>query len=120
MKNPFADNRCKILSKHFCVGLCRNVNYIVNIIEKLSGSGRNDNGIHIPGRISSEQNNFLDFLHRDSYQRQLASKGTAVGWVRPSVLSHIQTCLNLSGMTLVGLGVIWPHLRLLKMKIIKC
>ena len=48
MKNPFADNRCKILSKHFGVGLCRNANYIVNIIEKLSGSGRDGNGIPIP------------------------------------------------------------------------
>ena len=34
MKNKFADNKCKILSKHFSVGLCRNVNYIVNIIDK--------------------------------------------------------------------------------------
>ena len=49
MKNPLADNRCKILSKHFGVDLCRNANYIVNIIEKLSGSGRHDNGIPIPG-----------------------------------------------------------------------
>ena len=49
MKNPFADNKCNILSKHFGVGLCRNVNYIVNIIENLSGSGRDDNGIPIPG-----------------------------------------------------------------------
>ena len=39
MKNPFADNRHKILSKHFDVGPCRNANYIVNIIEKLSGFG---------------------------------------------------------------------------------
>ena len=49
MKNPCADNRCKILSKHFSVGLCKNANYIVNIIEKLSGSGRDDNGNPIPG-----------------------------------------------------------------------
>ena len=42
MKNPFAGNRCKILSKHFSVGLCKNANYIVNIIEKLSGSGRDE------------------------------------------------------------------------------
>ena len=49
MKNPFADNRSKILSKHFSVGLCINANYIVNIIEKLCGSGRDDNGIPIPG-----------------------------------------------------------------------
>ena len=27
MKNPFAGNKCNILSKHFCVGLCRNANY---------------------------------------------------------------------------------------------
>ena len=45
MKNPFADNRCMIISKHFDAGLCRNGNYIVNIIEKLSGSGR-DHGMH--------------------------------------------------------------------------
>ena len=49
MKNPFADNKFKILSKHFGVGLCRNANYILNIIEKLSGSGRDGNGIPIPG-----------------------------------------------------------------------
>ena len=49
MKNPFADNKSKILSKHFSVGLCKNANYIVNIIEKLSRSGRDDNGNPIPG-----------------------------------------------------------------------
>ena len=49
MKNPFADNKCKILRKYFGVGLCRNANYIVSIIEKLSGSGRDDNDIPIPG-----------------------------------------------------------------------
>ena len=38
MKNRFAHNRCKILSKHFSIGLCKNANYIRNIIEKLSGS----------------------------------------------------------------------------------
>ena len=44
----FADNNCKILSKHFGVGLCGNANYTVNIIEKFSGSGRDDSGIPIP------------------------------------------------------------------------
>ena len=34
---------------HFGVGLCRNANYIVNIIEELSGSGRDGNHIPIPG-----------------------------------------------------------------------
>ena len=48
MKNPFADNKCRILSKHFGVGLYRDVNYIVNINEKLPSSGRDDNGIPIP------------------------------------------------------------------------
>ena len=49
MKNPFIDNKCKILSKRFGVGLCRNPNSTVKIIEKLSGSGRGDNVIHIFG-----------------------------------------------------------------------
>ena len=49
MKNPFADNRCKILSKYFSLGLCKHTNYIFNIIEKLSGSGRDYNGNPIPG-----------------------------------------------------------------------
>ena len=44
MNNPFAGNKCKILSKHFGVGLCRNANYIDNIIEKLA----DDNGMPIP------------------------------------------------------------------------
>ena len=48
-KNPFADNKCKILRKHFSIGLCRNADYTVNIVEKLSGSGRDDNGIPVPG-----------------------------------------------------------------------
>ena len=48
-KNPFADNRCKILGKHFGVGLSRNANHMVNIIEKWSRSVRDDNGIPIPG-----------------------------------------------------------------------
>ena len=33
-RNQFPGNKCKILSKHFAVGLCRNANYIVNITEK--------------------------------------------------------------------------------------
>ena len=45
IKNQFVDNRYKILSKHFNVGLCKHANYIVNIPEKLSGSERDDNGI---------------------------------------------------------------------------
>ena len=40
---------CKILSKHVGVGLCRKSNYIVNTIEKLSESGRDDDGRPIPG-----------------------------------------------------------------------
>ena len=49
MKNPFTDNNCKMLNKHFDVDLCRNANYIVNIIEKLSGFGKVENGIPISG-----------------------------------------------------------------------
>ena len=51
MKTQCADNKCsKILSKHFAVGLCRNANYVVNTIEKLSGYGKDDTGIPIPGK----------------------------------------------------------------------
>ena len=56
MKNRFAHNRCKILSKHFSIGLCKNANYIGNIIEKLSGSGRDDNGNPIPGKPLKNRN----------------------------------------------------------------
>ena len=49
VKNPYADSKCKILSKHFGVGLCTIANYIVNIIEKISGSERDGNGVPIPG-----------------------------------------------------------------------
>ena len=49
MDNPFSDNRCKILRKYFGRGLCRYANYIITVTEKLSGSGRYDNGIPIPG-----------------------------------------------------------------------
>ena len=56
MKYQFADNTCKILSKHFSIGLSKNANYIVNIIDKLSGSGRDDNGNPIPGITVERQN----------------------------------------------------------------
>ena len=49
VKNPFADSKCRILSKHFSVGLSTNANYIVKIIEKISGSERDGNGLPIPG-----------------------------------------------------------------------
>ena len=57
MKNPFPDNRCKILSKHSSAGLCKNANYIVSIIEKLSGSGRDGNGNPIPSITVERQKN---------------------------------------------------------------
>ena len=43
------------ISKHFGIGHCRNSNYIINIIEKLSGSGRDDNDIPIPGVTVEKQ-----------------------------------------------------------------
>ena len=45
MKNPFANNKCNILSKHFSVGLCKIGNPIFHIIEKLSGSAGDDHGM---------------------------------------------------------------------------
>ena len=62
MKNPFADNRCKILRKHFSVGLCKNANYIVNIIEKLSVSGRDDNGNPISGVTVERQKKETEWM----------------------------------------------------------
>ena len=49
MKNPFVDNKCKILSHHFHVGICRNANYLVNIIQKFYGSQKDDYDTSIPG-----------------------------------------------------------------------
>ena len=49
MNNLFADNRCKILITHLVLTFAEMRTNIVNIIEKLSGSGRDDNGILIPG-----------------------------------------------------------------------
>ena len=57
MKNPFPDNKCKIVSKYFGVGLCRNVNSTVNIIEKLYGSWRYGNGLLLPGVTVKRQKN---------------------------------------------------------------
>ena len=49
MKNPSTDNKSKVLSENFGVSFCRTANYIVIIIEKLCGSGGDDNGIPISG-----------------------------------------------------------------------
>ena len=42
--HPEKDNYCRILSDHFSKGLCKNATYSVHIIEKLEGSGRDENG----------------------------------------------------------------------------
>ena len=55
MKKPFADNKCRILSRHFGIGPCKNANYTVNIIEKLSGSGRDENNKPLPSVTSERQ-----------------------------------------------------------------
>ena len=80
MKNRFAENKCKILSKHFSVGLCRNPNYIVNITYKLSRSRRDDNSIHIPGvaveRQNKERKSMLTFqtVYPDDLNNSLGDK----------------------------------------------
>ena len=63
MKNPLTDNNCKIFNKHFGVGLSRNANFIVNIFEKLSGSGRDDNGIPIPYVTVVRQKKKTNWMH---------------------------------------------------------
>ena len=42
--HPEKDNNCRILSDHFSKGLCKNATYSVHIIEKLVGSGRDEEG----------------------------------------------------------------------------
>ena len=42
--HPEKDNYCRILSDHFSKGLCKNATYSLHIIEKLEGSGREENG----------------------------------------------------------------------------
>ena len=80
MKNHFAENKCKILSKHFSVGLCRNPNCIVNITYKLSRSRRDDNSIHIPGvaveRQNKERKSMLTFqtVYPDDLNNSLGDK----------------------------------------------
>ena len=51
MKNLFADTKCKILSKHFGAGLCRNTNCMVNITEGYLDLQEMiiNNGITVPG-----------------------------------------------------------------------
>ena len=39
----------------------------------------------------------LNFLHRCSYEGEIARYNTSVGWVWPDVSSHVQTGQNLSG-----------------------
>ena len=44
MGNPDKDQNCRILSEHFNKGSCKGAAYSVNIIEKLEGDGRDENG----------------------------------------------------------------------------
>ena len=55
IKNPFSNNTCKILSRHFGSGHCKNADYQVQIIEKFEGSGRDINGKPLPGMTSQRQ-----------------------------------------------------------------
>ena len=43
--------------------------------------------------LRKETINVLDFLHKDSYQREIVSKSSTVGWTWPGVPSEDQTCL---------------------------
>ena len=49
--------------------------------------------------------NILDFVHRDSYHGQIATMIISVGWVMPGISNLAQTCLDLSGVNLVGMWV---------------
>ena len=45
INHPEKDNTCKVLSEHFSKGFCKNATYTVNIIEKLQGTGRDEDGV---------------------------------------------------------------------------
>ena len=49
IKNPSGDHHCRILNEHFSTGLCKGATFSVQIIEKLSGSGRDESGKVDPG-----------------------------------------------------------------------
>ena len=59
--------------------------------------------------ISLEQNNILDFLHRDRYYEKIALCGANVVSLWLDVPRRTQTCLNSTRMTFVGMGVVRPH-----------
>ena len=55
MNHPEKDNTCRILSEHFSKGACKNAKFSVHIIEKLRGSGRDDNGDVDPAITSTRR-----------------------------------------------------------------
>ena len=104
-----ADNKCKVLSKHFSVGLCRNANYGVSIIEKLPGSGREDNGIPIPGitveRQKRRQNGYspiqtvfpygLNDIVDDEYMAEKGVELSVIHFYHYIVYTNIQIIITL-------------------------
>ena len=54
-------------------------------------------------------NKALDFLHRDSNQEQIVCKISTTGWVWPGVPSHDQTCVDIPGLNMVGLRLVWSN-----------
>ena len=44
INHPDHDHNCRILRDHFSKGLCKNATFTVNIIEKLPGNGRDNDG----------------------------------------------------------------------------
>ena len=62
MKNPFVDNKCKILSQNFHVGICRNANYLFNIIQKFYESQKDDYDTPIPGLTVGRQKKEMKWM----------------------------------------------------------
>ena len=61
MKNPKKYGTCKILSNHFNVGICKDSDYKVQIIEKLEGTGRTEDDNAIDPKITSIRRKREDF-----------------------------------------------------------
>ena len=77
---------------------------ICNIYAKMLSSNQIA-GLFYHQYIWKEIINILDFVHRDSYHDKIVTVIISVGWVMRGMSSLAQTCLDLSGVNLVGMGV---------------
>ena len=64
LDNPNKDHHCRILVDHFSSGMCQGATFKVNIIEKLSGTGRDEEGTMDPGVSSMRRKKEREWMLR--------------------------------------------------------